>query len=176
MATNSRVLTEVTTWYLEMLSASQLRAVPPPTDRARVQRVELALPEFNRFLYVAVGGPWYWYERLTWDDERWRAFVDRPEVETWVLYVSGAPAGYVELEAQAEGNIEVAYFGLMSRFIGQRLGGYLLSAGIQRAWDLAAKRVWVHTCSLDGPRALPNYLARGFRVYDQKTEPVELPV
>lgn len=170
------MLTEVTTWYLEMLSASQLRPVPPPSDQARVQRVEIALAEFNRFLYVVVGGPWYWYERLTWDDERWRAFVDRAEVETWVLYVSGTPAGYVELEIQSEANVEVAYFGLMQRFIGQGLGGYLLSIGVQRAWELGAQRVWVHTCSLDGPHALPNYLARGFRVYDKRTEQIELPV
>ncbi len=169
-------LTEVTTWYLEMLSPSDLRTVEAPGPHAHVERAEIALPEFNRFLYVTVGGRWYWYERLTWDDARWLDYVNRPELETWVLYVSGTPAGYVELEAQAEGNIEVAYFGLIDKFIGQRLGGYLLSAGVQRAWDLGARRVWVHTCTLDGPHALPNYLARGFRIYDEKTEQVELPV
>jgi hypothetical protein len=31
--------------------------------------------------------------------------------------------------------------------------------------------VWLHTCSFDHPAALPNYLARGFRVF--KTESYE---
>ena len=76
---------------------------------------------------------------------------------------------------QPDDNIEVAYFGLLPRFIGMRLGGYLLSVGVERAWAQAAKRVWVHTCSLDGPHALANYQARGFRVYDQKTGWEDLP-
>jgi ribosomal protein S18 acetylase RimI-like enzyme len=84
------------------------------------------------------------------------------------MYVSGTPAGYVELETQADDNVEIVHFGLLPRFFGQRLGGYLLSAGVQHAWDQGASRVWLHTCSLDGPTAVANYRARGFRVYDEK--------
>jgi hypothetical protein len=36
----------------------------------------------------------------------------------------------------------------------------------RRAWEAGARRVWLHTASLDHPNALANYLARGFRVYD----------
>jgi GNAT superfamily N-acetyltransferase len=81
----------------------------------------------------------------------------------------------MELEVQAEDNVEITQFGLLPRFIGQRLGGYLLSTGVQRAWDQGATRVWVHTCTLDGPHALDNYRARGLRVYDQKTEIWDMP-
>ena len=84
-----------------------------------------------------------------------------------MLYVSGTPAGYVELDVQPDDNVEIAYFGLLPRFIGHRLGGYLLSSGAERAWAQGARRVWVHTCSLDGPHALANYTARGFRVYQE---------
>ena len=49
-----------------------------------------------------------------------------PAVETLVLYVAGTPAGYVELEVQPDDNVEVAYFGLLPRFIGEGLGRYLL--------------------------------------------------
>src|SRR5438034_8495738 len=41
---------------------------------------------------------------------------------------------------------------------------------ISRAWAKGARRVWVHTCSLDGPTALANYQGRGFRVYDQRAQ------
>jgi GNAT superfamily N-acetyltransferase len=170
------LLIEVTTWYLEMLSASELRAAPRPSSEARVERAEIPSPELSRFLYTAVGGPWYWIDRLGWDYVRWLAYLDRPAVETLVLYVSRTPAGYVELEVQPDDNVEVAYFGLLPRFIGNGLGGYLLSVGVEHAWlQAGARRVWVHTNSLDGPHALANYLARGFRVYDQKTVWAELP-
>jgi hypothetical protein len=64
----------------------------------------------------------------------------------------------------------------LSGFKAQRLGGYLLSVGAERAWEKGARRVWVHTCSLDGPTALANYQARGFRVYDQRTQWQDLPM
>jgi GNAT superfamily N-acetyltransferase len=166
---------EVTTWFLEMLNAAELRRAECPTPEARVERADIPSPELSRFLYTAVGGQWYWINRLGWDYARWLAYLDRPAVETLVLYLSGTPAGYVELEVQPDDNVEVAYFGLLPRFIGQRLGAYLLSAGVDRAWAQGARRVWVHTCSLDSPNALANYRARGFRVYDQTTELLDLP-
>ncbi|PMB50103.1 hypothetical protein CEN39_19475 [Fischerella thermalis CCMEE 5201] len=101
--------------------------------------------------------------------------MSRPELETWVAYVSGTPAGYIELEVQADNNVEIAYFGILRQFIGQRLGGHLLSFGVERAWAIGAKRVWVHTCSLDGPHALANYQARGFKIYKQAEQIVEIP-
>ena len=57
------------------------------------------------------------------------------------------------------------YFGLLPDFIGGGLGGALLTKAVERAFDLGATRAWVHTCSLDHPQALANYLARGMRVY-----------
>jgi GNAT superfamily N-acetyltransferase len=166
---------EVTTWYLEMLSPDGLRRSEPPPGEVHVERADIPSPELSRFLYTAVGGDWYWLDRLGWDYAQWVAYLDRPAVETLVLYVSGTPAGFVELEVQPEDNVEIAYFGLLPRFIGQGLGGYLLSAGVERAWAQGAQRVWVHTCSLDGPNALENYTARGFRVYDQRVDSVDLP-
>jgi GNAT superfamily N-acetyltransferase len=158
-----------------MLSAGHLRMAERPRRDARVERADIPSPELSRFLYTAVGADWYWLSRLGWDYARWMAYLDRPAVETLVLYVAGTPAGYVELEVQPDDNVEVASFGLLPRFIGQGLGRYLLTAGVASAWDQGAHRVWVHTCSLDGPHALGNYLARGFSEYDKRTEWLELP-
>jgi GNAT superfamily N-acetyltransferase len=169
------VQVEVTTWYLEMHARDELVRVERPLVEARVERADIPSPELSRYLYTAVGGGWYWIDRLDWDYARWLRYLDRPAVETLVLYVSGTPAGYVELEVQADDNVEVAYFGLLPRFMGQRLGGYLLSVGVERAWAQGARRVTVHTCTLDGPHALANYTARGFRVYQQSVELMDLP-
>lgn len=162
--------TSVTTWYLEMTSPDELRPAPVRSPCPRIERAEIPSPELSRFLYTAVGGAWHWRDRLPWTYEKWMQWLDRPEVQTWVLYDRGTPAGYVELEKQAEENVEIAYFGLLPSFIGRGLGGHLLTEGIVRAWAMNAKRVWVHTCSLDAPSALNNYQSRGLRIYDQKIE------
>jgi GNAT superfamily N-acetyltransferase len=169
------MLVDVTTWLLEMLRPDELRPAPAPGPTVTVARAEIPSPELNRFLYTAVGGDWYWTDRLGWDYDRWLAYVDRPELETWVAYASGTPAGYAELETRPEGNVELIYFGLLPRFVGRGVGGYLLSVVVERAWALGARRVSLDTCSLDGPHALANYRARGFRVYGQRSGPRELP-
>ncbi len=167
---------EVTTWYLEMLTPAQLKFSLPGAYELRIDRVKRPCPAFSRFLYTAVGGNWYWLDRLSWNEDRWMQYLDRSAVQVWVAYVEGTPAGYVELEAQPENNVEIAYFGLLPQFIGQRLGGHLLSVGTQRAWEMGAKRVWVHTCSLDGAYALRNYQARGFQVYHTTCHKTTIPV
>lgn len=159
----------LTTWYLEMTSRAELKPARTPQPAPRVERAVVASPAFNRFLYTAVGGDWYWRDRLPWTYARWLQWLDRPQVQTWVMYQQGTPAGYVELEMQPDDSVELAYFGLLPAFVGRGLGGHLLSVGIERAWDMDATRVWVHTCTLDGPAALPNYQARGLRIVRQVT-------
>jgi hypothetical protein len=174
---------DVTTWYLEQTSPDDLRPARRPDLDVQVVRAEIASPEFSRFLYTAVGGDWRWVDRLPWTWRQWKEWLDRPGTETWVAWLRGTPAGYVELSAHdGQGDVEISYFGLLPYAIGRGLGGYLLTVGTSRAWDLAERwpglpptsRVWVHTCSLDGPAALPNYQARGFRVYDTKVEPAKI--
>lgn len=169
------MLVDVTTWYLEMLAPGQLR--PALSDNAKlvVTQAEVPSPELNRFLYTSVGGDWYWLDRLDWTYSRWLDYLDRPELQTWVAYISGTPAGYIELESQPGNNVEIAYFGILPQFTGQRLGGHLLSVGVRQAWAMNARRVWLHTCNLDGPYALANYQARGFEIYQEETRSEEVP-
>jgi GNAT superfamily N-acetyltransferase len=56
--------------------------------------------------------------------------------------------------------------------MGKGLGKHLLSYGIAQAWNNGAKRLWVHTCNLDGPYALNNYIKRGFSVYKVDEQPM----
>jgi GNAT superfamily N-acetyltransferase len=170
---------EVTTWYLEMLDFGQLQFAAASQEmlsqNLRIEQAKIPSPELSRFLYTSVGGDWYWIERLSWSYDRWLHYLNRPEVETWIAHISGTPSGYIELEAQTEGNVEISYFGLLRHAIGKGLGKHLLSVGVQRAWAMGAQRVWVHTCSLDGPHALKNYETRGFQIYHQETHLEELP-
>jgi GNAT superfamily N-acetyltransferase len=165
---------EVTTHHLELTEPERFR--PASAGLAyELRQVEHPTPELNRFLYATVGAQWFWYERLAWSRARWLEFLDRPEAATWVAYVDGSPAGYFELEDQPGGSVEICYLGLLPRFVGQGMGGALLTDAVRAAWDRGASRVWLHTCSLDHPSALGNYLARGFSLFDTVTTVEHLP-
>ncbi len=56
---------------------------------------------------------------------------------------------------------------------GRGFGKHLLSSAVRDAWSLRPRRVWLHTCTLDHPNALPNYLARGFTPYRTETYEVD---
>lgn len=166
--------TTITTYYLQMLSPTALRPAHPHAELA-LRRAAIASPALSRFLYASVGAGWHWTDRLGWEHQRWMDYLSRPELELWVGYLGGNPVGYLELERQAGDECEIVYFGLLPQFIGQGLGGALLSEGVRQAWQGTTRRVWLHTCSLDGPYALANYQARGFVVYKQEEEAVDLP-
>lgn len=161
---------EVTRTYLEMTAPEQLVPARAPVPPPRIERVGFCPPAFFRFLYAEVGRNHRWIDRLDWTDERIRAYLAAGDVALYVLYVEGAPAGYVELRRHREdGSTEIAYFGLLPDYIGRGLGGHLLTRAVEIAWDEGARRVWLHTCTLDHPSALPNYLKRGFRPVRRET-------
>jgi ribosomal protein S18 acetylase RimI-like enzyme len=166
---------EVVTYYLEMREPDDLRPSRASVEQFEVRQAQIPCPELNRFLYTAVGGDWFWVDRLTWTYREWLEYLDRPEHETWVGYIAGTPAGYFELELQDGANVELVYFGLLPQFVGRGIGGLLLTASVERAWQMGAQRVWLHTCTLDAPTALRNYEARGFRVYKQERAEKHLP-
>jgi GNAT superfamily N-acetyltransferase len=165
---------QVTTWFLQMTDPAQLAEAPDPDPELEIRQAELPSPELSRMLYTAVGGDWYWTDRLDWSWDRWQEWLARPEVETWVGWVRGTPAGYAELERQDD-SVELTCFGLLPAFIGRGLGPRLLDAALRRAWALGPRRVWVHTCSLDGPAALRTYQRRGLEIYDERTDEAVLP-
>jgi GNAT superfamily N-acetyltransferase len=160
--------TEVTRTYLEMKSARDLVVSKTSAPGVRIDRVLGCPPAFFRYLYAEVGRKYHWVDRLPWTEEQVRARIADPAVSLYVLYVDGSPAGYFELERHDDRSCEIAYFGLLPEFLGRGLGKHLLSAAAETAWTGGAERVWLHTCTLDDPAALPNYVARGFRPF--KTE------
>jgi ribosomal protein S18 acetylase RimI-like enzyme len=157
----------VTTTYLHIPTRAQFRPIFTENPDAQIIQAYNASAGFYRFLYGSVGRDYHWVDRFAWSDERIEMHLARPTTTLLVLYVRGVPAGYVELDAAStEPGTEVAYFGLIGAFHGRGLGKHLLSAGVQRAFDDGAARVWVHTCTLDGKHALANYQARGFSPYN----------
>jgi len=166
---------EVRRTYLQLRSLAELRAAPSPTPEARVERVLQCPASFFRYLYAEVGRAYHWLDRLEWTDDQLRERLAHAEVSLYLLSVSGAPAGYFELERHPEdSSVEIAYFGLLPEYLGRGLGKFLLTEAVRHAFDLDASRVWMHTCTLDDPAALPNYRARGFEPYRTETYTTEL--
>lgn len=146
----------------------------PLPGHLHVTRALKPTADFYRFLYATVGRTWFWLDRLNWSDEHLLAFLHRPEVELWVLYHDGTPAGYAELTRTPE-EVNVAYFGLSPDFVGQGLGRIWLEWCLWRSWQSGPRRVWLNTCTLDHPAALPLYQKLGLKPYREVTEMRTLP-
>ena len=165
---------EVVQTNLEMTSPSDLIGGGAPPPGVRLERVEQCTPALARFLYAEVGRQFGWRDRVAWTDAQFQAYLYRGIV-VWVLYHAGAPAGYFDLRSDADGSVEINNFGLMPHAIGRGFGRFLLTRSVQEAWAMGAKRVWLHTCTLDHPSALPNYLKRGFRIVGEKRYAASVP-
>ena len=152
-------------------------AGPAPIPPGYLVRRESPDPDLYRELYDGVGSEYHWRDRRSWSDQQLRTYLEQPGIGFWVLWQGTAARGFFELARHDDGSVEIAYFGLMPAGIGQGLGRALLTRAIEEAWRLLPEpsRVWLHTCTLDHPAALANYLARGFQVTGTEQYTVDLP-
>ena len=164
-------------WYLEM-HENLGREMSHPVPEIRVVRMPVPSTDYYRTLYNAVGESWKWIDRNLLDDDELQKIIHDELVEIYVLRVDGEPAGYGELDRRQlegrplkghqPGEIELAYFGVIERFHRRGLGKYLLNWLILRAWAYEPSRLWLHTCELDHPAALPLYTSSGFKIFDER--------
>jgi GNAT superfamily N-acetyltransferase len=151
--------------YLEMIRPEALQPARVSDGNVRIDRIDECPASLWRYLYTEVGREYRWVDRLPWTDAEIRAYLDDPAVTLWTMTVAEELAGYFELRRDGEDDIEIAYFGLLPPFTGRGLGGHLLTEAVEQAWAAGARRVWLHTCTLDHPAAMSNYLRRGFTVF-----------
>ncbi|HVT53543.1 MAG TPA: GNAT family acetyltransferase [Dongiaceae bacterium] len=154
---------DVIVTYMEMTAQPTRPSIPLPPGKHALLRVEEPTIQFYRFLYNTVGEEWLWTDRRRMSDAALLAEIRRPEVELYVLYSSGQPAGFVELDRRPKPAVSFNYFGLLGDFIGRGLGKYLLSWAVDQAWSYGPEKLIVDTCSLDHPRAIGEYQRAGFR-------------
>ena len=164
-----KTTTVVTRTYLAMRDPAQLNGALCDSPRLSIERLPNCSPALFRSLYVEVGRNYDWIDRLPWTDEDIIAHLSQPETSLWLMTEDNQTAGYFELRRCEDGSVEIAYFGLLPEFIGRGLGKHLLTRAVEQAWAEGANRVWLHTCTLDDPAALPNYLKRGFQAYKTET-------
>lgn len=161
--------------YVQLLSRDQLKRGGSAQTGAVVVEHSPCPVSLARELYTSVGEAFHWTDRLSWSDERFATYLGQGCVRVFELLTDGQRAGYFELLRDEEGGVEIAYFGLLAHAFGRGLGRWLLERAVDEAFALEATRVWLHTCTLDAPSALPNYLARGFVPYATEEYTVDLP-
>jgi GNAT superfamily N-acetyltransferase len=162
-------IVEVTVSYLEMHGPSS-RAVSAPREGLSVIHAKQPTVAFYRFLYNSVGQDYNWHSRASRPDAELARLIQDPLNEVHVLHVDGTPAGFAELDRRTPAEIELIQFGLMPEVIGQGLGKWFLQWAIEKAWSYEPRRFWLHTCTLDHPAALPNYLKAGLSLFKQETK------
>ena len=156
--------------YLEIKSLNELKETIKPSEN---YLVDLASPkdfQLNKFFYKVVGKKRQWTDRLIWTNQNWIDYVSNKKLSTYILKEKEEIAGYFELISnQDKKEIEIAYFGILEEYFGNKFGGYLLSEAIKHSFAMGFRRVWVHTCSLDHKNALSNYLSRGMKIFKSET-------
>ena len=151
--------------FLELRDIKKLKFNSSKENKLLIKKIK---PDFqlNKFFYKHVGKKHRWIDRLSWTDEKWINFISNKNLETYVISESEDLIGFFELLYNPHLNeTEISYFGLLEEYIGKGIGGYALSEAIKKSFEKNIKRVWLHTCTLDHPNALKNYIARGMRVF-----------
>ena len=155
--------------YLEIHSIEDLKDPLIFSDKYFIKMVEPSDFQLNKFFYKNVGRDHHWVDRLVWTDKQWIDYVSDKKIKTYILQNKDDLAGYFELIFHESLNeVEIAYLGLLKEYHNQKIGSFLLSSAIKKAFSEKPKRVWVHTCSLDHKNALNNYLSRGMKIFKKE--------
>jgi GNAT superfamily N-acetyltransferase len=161
--------------HLELRSLGELAPSALPREPVElIRRHPIAASEYLA-LYALVGERWLWRDRLAWTDAELDSYLSSPNVHVWTPTIGGEAAGYFELKRDADRSVELVYFGLAPAYFGRGIGGWLLTRAAQEAFALDATRLTLNTCTLDAPQALPNYLARGFRIMSEDQYLLDVP-
>ncbi len=154
--------------FLEMTAPPQrLLADPGPYRFERVSNCDL---DWYRQFFRGIGSDWLWFSRLLLTDEELRRILDHPEVEFHLLLDQGKEAGFFELDCRKPPDVEIRFFGLAAEWVGKGMGKILMARALEIGWSYQPRRVFLHTCTLDHPRAVAFYQKAGFAAYGREVE------
>jgi GNAT superfamily N-acetyltransferase len=158
-----------------IVTALEMRAPPPARPPARCEfvlehRRNVSLDRY-RALFRRVGAPWLWFSRLVMADDALSAILSDRAVELHVVSdAAGVDVGMLELDFREAGACELSFLGLVPELTGRGVGRWLMAHALALGWRAGVERMWVHTCTLDHPRALGFYVASGFVSYARACE------
>lgn len=152
-------------YLLELNSREDFLAKNFPGPGIAILQAKADEAERCRRLWSEVGRG-FWREREEWPGAEWMRYLADPRVSFWIATHGVEDIGFFELTAVGDVS-KIEGFGLLPAWRNHGLGGGLLSAATQCAFDRGARRIWLHTATDDHPHALPNYKKRGYRIYHE---------
>ena len=151
------------TW-LEMTARPRFDWPKLPVGREGVLlRAETPPVWYFLSLYDAVGRDHAWTDLFDRPADDLADWIQHPDVALYTLMSQGWPAGFFMLDGREDGICDLAYFGLVPQAIGKGLGWWLLQSAVLTGWARpGVRKMTLHTCTLDHPRALIQYQRAGF--------------
>ena len=119
-------------------------------------------------IYNKIGVLWHWSGRLLMSDERLKQTISAKDTYICFLKEQKNTVGYFELKLSGK-EAELVYFGLCQSHIGQGLGKLMMNRVKTVAREKNLRRLWLHTCSFDSPKAVEFYQKSGFKLYKKTT-------
>jgi GNAT superfamily N-acetyltransferase len=153
--------------YLEMHAAPDI--VPAQPVQWRLSPCPTPDIDWYRDLYRRIGTKWLWFSRLVLPETELVAALAATEIHV-LLDADGQEIGLLELDRRVAGAVEIAFFGLIDEATGTGAARFLMQKAMRLAWTSGVNRIWLHTCSLDHPSAVPFYVKSGFKPYKRIIE------
>ena len=139
------------------------------------QRVTEPDPAGYEALYRRIGGNHLGYSRLALPAEELAATIRHPDVAIHTLDVDGVPQGLVELDFREDGACELVFFGVTEALIGTRAARFMMGRAIAAAFARPIDKLWLHTNTMDHPKAMAFYRRSGFTPVRQMVEVADDP-
>ncbi len=153
--------------YLEMHAPPN----PMPSPAGQWHLTPYPAPDIDwyRSLFRRIGAEWLWFSRLVLPEAALAEALAATEIHV-LSDAAGEEIGLLELDRRISGAVEIAFFGLVKEATGTGASRFLMQEAMRLAWTGGIKRVWLHTCSLDHPSAVPFYVKSGFKPYKRTIE------
>jgi GNAT superfamily N-acetyltransferase len=123
-----------------------------------------------RALVRSVGESSLWQSPLLISDQQLAERIRDANVEYYILQVHGEDEGILELDFREGAGCELRLFGVSERLRATGAARMLMNFAIAHAWSRPIGRLWLHTCTLDHPSALPFYISSGFVPFKRRIE------
>ncbi len=146
------------------------RTEPPGADETDVaaapgwafERVEAPELEWYVDLLRRVGSNHLWYQRLIQSPEAIAAKIGSPATVIHALFVDGRTEAIAELDLSEERAAELVYFGVTPGLVGSGAARFMMARLLGFAFSLEIERLWLHTNTIDHPKAMAFYRRFGF--------------
>ncbi|MHA1164259.1 MAG: GNAT family N-acetyltransferase [Alphaproteobacteria bacterium] len=155
--------------YLEMRSAPPVDEEPASAP-GELRRINDPDSDWYLELYRRIGIDFLWFSRLTLPEDALSLILTDPKYEIFALRCQGKDKALFELDFRNEGECELSFFGVVPSLVGTGAGRALMARAIEIAWSRPINRFWLHTCTLDHPKALQFYLRAGFTAFKREIE------